>query len=100
MAEKQAKKQDQGSAALWIRENWRTLLAILAWLILFVTGSAGFGNIGTVSNNVQALQRQVEDLQRLVQAQQSIIQLQQEKIEFLTECLSRPLPWPGGRLCK
>lgn len=90
----------------WLKKNWRTALQIIAWVLLFVSGSTGLGHIGAIQDRVAVIQSQLEAVQKqnealnlLVEALQRENALLRERIEFLQECLTRPLPWPGGTLC-
>lgn len=81
-----------------------------AWTILLVFGGSGLQNINT---SVQSLQERIVALQvenmylkaELAQAAQQLAALKEqnaqllERIRFLEQCLSTPLPWPGGQLC-
>lgn len=105
-AKKQAKRQDQGSAALWLRENWRVVLQIIAWILLFISGSAGLGSIGAIQDRVMVIQSQLKAVQEQNDALNMLVaslrrenDLLRERIAFLQECLTNPLPWPGGTLC-
>lgn len=81
----------------WIVQNWRTVFQIIAWVLLFASGSTG---LGSLSSQVGAIQKQNEALNLLVESLQRENALLRERIEFLQECLTQPLPWPGGKLCQ
>lgn len=87
----------------WIRQNWRTVLQIIAWLLLFINGSTGFT---TVTSEVQALRAQIDALQSANETLQRALDLANmqlddahRQLQFLLDCLTKPLPWPGGQLC-
>lgn len=90
----------------WLKKNWRTVLQTIAWTLLFISGSTGLGHIGAIQDRVKTIQSQLEAVQKqnealslLAEALQRENTLLRERIEFLQECLTRPLPWPGGTLC-
>jgi hypothetical protein len=87
----------------WLTQNWRTVLQILAWLLLFLAGGSGFT---TITTDVQALKVQITALQSANATLQHALDLAnmqlddaKQQIRFLQDCLTRPLPWPGGSLC-
>ena len=87
----------------WIGKNWRTVLQIVAWVLLFVSGSTG---LTTVTNEVAALKAQITALQSANETLQLALDLAnmqlddaQQQLQFLMDCLTKPLPWPGGQLC-
>jgi hypothetical protein len=66
-------------------------------------GDSGFT---TLTTDVQALKAQIATLQSANATLQRALDLANvqlneahKQIQFLQECLTRPLPWPGGSLC-
>ncbi len=87
----------------WLKKNWRTVLQIIAWVLLFISGGTG---VTTITDEVQALKVQVESLRAANETLQRALDLvnmqlddAQQQLRFLMDCLTKPLPWPGGHLC-
>jgi FtsP/CotA-like multicopper oxidase with cupredoxin domain len=87
----------------WLVQNWRTMLQILAWLLLFFAGGSGFTtlttDVQTLKAQIAALQGANATLQRALDLANIQLDEAHKQIQFLQDCLTRPLPWPGGSLC-
>jgi outer membrane murein-binding lipoprotein Lpp len=94
----------------FLKAHWRTVLQTIAWVLLFIAGGSSLGGIGAdmtaLKNQVQTLTSLNEALQQTVSAQSTVIEHLKSQIdelrkenEFLMECLTNPMPWPGGQLC-
>lgn len=84
---------------------WKIAQTIVAIVVIWF-GSGGLGTLGSIDTTVKSLQAQVvtlqqanESLQAAVEALRELAQAQEKEIQFLKDCLTRPLPWPGSSLC-
>jgi hypothetical protein len=83
----------------WLWTNRVRVLVFLAWCVLFWLQGTGIGIMGGVQEKVILLQGENAALKEAVAALRRIVDEQDAKIQFLMDCLTRPLPWPGSSLC-
>ncbi len=73
------------------------------WALLVLAGGVGLGELNsevlTLKAANHALVQAIEAQTRVIDQLRGEVARLAEENAFLRECLSRPLPWPGGALC-